>query len=451
MCIRDRSILKHDKNYNDSSETLMDLETKRVSHKTEDKAASLLSEQPNDFASLNSGNNDLNLDMNKSTSEEKVLPLENVPDNNESGDKCTDSDDDDDDYPDHFSLSDLSEDEEDVRKTKTNNITDNEYDSQTEKLLTHLRSALGFPQFSKTECGDSKFQTDCRSAILSGTNLFKVLKDWFPHMQNDYLEGISNSQAVNKNDDVALADLYCRIFNADSTILNRGTDGTETTQFPFIRFRLFPPQQAISNMFDLELDNLYRLASGEYKERYETNASNKINDFTTKYAAPPLEYIDYIYNEELVSQFEQTKQNYLQQKIPELEKRLFHGTHQDCIKPIISGNFDVNAAPVGRGKAMAYGKGIYFSDYPSFSFQYGKSLLMCRVLPGLVTFERHNTKLACYNSFQLSSNRIPHTQSPSFDQNKGKSLSQIYVVKEPRQVLPCYILYMREDTEHGNL
>jgi len=299
----EKSTLQHDKNYKKSPETSMAIETNRISHTTEERVSSLLSDQANNFASLNYGNNDLNLDMDKSTSNEKVLPIENVPGNKGSGDKDTDSDDDDDDYPDHFSFSDLSEEEDDVMKTKNNKITDNEYDSQTNKLLTHLRSALGFPQFSKTECGVSQFQTDCRSAILSGTNLFKVLKDWFPHMQNDYLEGISNSQAVNKNDDVALADLYCRIFNADSSILNIGTDGTETTQFPFIRFRLFPPQQAVSNMFDLEMDNLYRLASSEYKERYETNASNKINDFTAQYTAPPLEYIDYIYNEELVSQF----------------------------------------------------------------------------------------------------------------------------------------------------
>merc|ERR1719158_1154117 len=154
-------------------------------------------------------------------------------------------------------------------------------------------------------------------------------------MKHDYLAGISSSQAVNKNDDIALADLYCRIFNADSTILNRNTDGTETTEFPFIRFRLFPPQQAISNMFDLEMDNLYRLASSEYKERYDTSNSSKIKRttaFTNQSTASLLEYIDYIYNEKLVSQFEATKQAYLEQNVPEHEKRLFHGTHQDCIK-----------------------------------------------------------------------------------------------------------------------
>ena len=133
--------MKHDKNTRDSSENFVDLRTKTLSHKTDDEAAALFFKKPKDFESFSAGNNVLILEMDNSTSNEKLLPIENVPDTKESSEKETDSGEDGDDYPDHFSLSDLSEDEGEVRKTETNKITDDEYDSQTEKLLTHLRSA----------------------------------------------------------------------------------------------------------------------------------------------------------------------------------------------------------------------------------------------------------------------------------------------------------------------
>ena len=369
-------------------------------------------------------------------------------DNNDEADKSEDGDDnkkdenDEDDFQDHFSLSDLSEADEDmcedIRILKENfQETDNDFDEQTNTLLSHLRSALGFPEFSKDS---HSVEVDKRSSILSGGNLIKYLKDWFPHLPLAYLDGISKSHAVNKNDDIAMADLYCRIFDNDETIVNKDKVNEESTSFPFIRFRLFPPKRAVSTIFDLEIDNLYRLASSEYEERYKS---------CTQDSAPSLAYIDYIYNPKLVTSFEKTKSLFHRQKVDTSEKRLFHGTHQDCIKPIISGNFDVDAAPVQRQKVMAYGKGIYFSDYPSFSYQYGKSLLMCRVLTGTVTVNHHDLQQSHIHSFQQQSSLVRYKRWKS-DKGVNKSFSQIYVIKDSNQILPCYILHTSTESDEGN-
>ena len=379
--------------------------------------------------------------------------------NNESddGDSEYAPDLDEEEHSDLYSLSDF-----DDLLDGTSEIAD-DYDIQTSTLLSHLRKTLGLPDLKKSNNEEKLIIASVTSAILSGTKLLTCLREWFPHLPSDYLQGISESQAINRNDDVAKADLYWRIFNTDDTIINNFLDAngvqTQTTKFPFVRFRLFPPQQSVSDAFNLELDNLFRLAKDEYHERYRVSRHQSPNSSQSSYStAPDLEYIDYIYNPEILDSFEATKERFEHENIPTDEKRLFHGTHQNCTTSIISGNFDVEAAPIGRSKGMAYGKGIYFSDFPSFSYQYGTTLLMCRVLPGRMTNNRlstnNGTSPQCispsgslgisYQSFQ----QMPHINrlSPQFGK-QGNKMSQIYVIPQSCQILPCYILYRKDSTD----
>ena len=344
----------------------------------------------------------------------------------------------------------------------TSEIAD-DYDIQTSTLLSHLRKTLGLPDLKMSNNEEKQIIASVTSAILSGTKLLTCLREWFPHLPNDYLQGISESHAINRNDAVAKADLYWRIFNADDTIINNFLDAngiqTQTTKFPFVRIRLFPRQQSVSDAFNLELDNLFRSAKDEYDERYRVSRHQNPNVSQSSYStAPDLEYIDYIYNPEILDSFEATKERFELENIPTDEKRLFHGTHQNCTTSIISGNFDVEAAPIGRSKGMAYGKGIYFSDFPSFSYKYGTTLLMCRVLPGRMTNNRLTTNNGpspqcispsgssgiSYQSFQ----QMPYTNrlSPQF-KKQGNKMSQIYVIPQACQILPCYILYRKDSTD----
>merc|ERR550539_1648855 len=68
-------------------------------------------------------------------------------------------------------------------------------DDSTIGLLNHLREELGlFPLNKKVESYD--IPTFTATSILTGNNLFTLLKDVFPNSSTEYLKNISESQAV---------------------------------------------------------------------------------------------------------------------------------------------------------------------------------------------------------------------------------------------------------------
>ena len=50
------------------------------------------------------------------------------------------------------------------------------------------------------------------------------------------------------------------------------------------------------------------------------------------------------------------------------EALLFHGTDSSNIDIIFRENFDIDCSPVGRNKKMAYGRGVYMSEYPGVRY-----------------------------------------------------------------------------------
>jgi hypothetical protein len=289
-------------------------------------------------------------------------------------------------------------------------------DDSTIGLLNHLREELGlFPLNKKVESYD--IPTFTATSILTGNNLFTLLKDVFPNSSTEYLKNISESQAVRQKDDMARTDLFSRVANADETIYTQNAPSGDGSMPSFIRCRLFPPPDK-SNALNLEFDNLFWRAKEEFIKSYGSGTS-----------VPSIKCVDYIYNEKLQHQFKETQIEFSSKKIPCKERRLFHGTHNDSIRPIIEGNFDINAKPVGRSKGSAYGPGIYFSDYPSTSFGYGGSLLLCRVLTGT---ESSSQKGGATNTFRSGINSTNDT-------------ANIYVVKATKQILPCYIIHIQRE------
>ena len=336
--------------------------------------------------------------------------------------------------------------EDDEADVSIGDIKDDiEDDDLTHTLVNHLREALGLVPLKKKNVG-SNMPIANRCTILTGFKLFNRLIDWFPKFSHTFLKDVSESHAVNKNNEAAVTDLYCRIFDGEDSITKIDKDGSKKTKFPFVRCRLFPPEKT-STVFDLEFDNLFRLANEEYIEKY--NAGSGLWKLASGWSntPPELSCVDYIYNADLARQFEETKKDFEAKGLSCRERRLFHGTHNDSIYPIISGNFDIAAKRVNGTKAMVHGRGIYFSDYPTFSLSYGKSLLLCRVLVGKETNKGgQNYDRYIYNTYAVPDSRL-NVKDNKDQKSKDIALNRhsIYVVRETRQILPCYIIHVKQN------
>jgi len=92
---------------------------------------------------------------------------------------------------------------------------------------------------------------------------------------------------------------------------------------------------------------------------------------------------NYIENNTLESQFMAKKLELLKEGRDFSEVVMFHGTSPANTHDICTGNFNLDLS-----NRFAFGRGIYFSKCPNTSLQYGKDLILCRVLPGL----KHMTK-----------------------------------------------------------
>ena len=106
--------------------------------------------------------------------------------------------------------------------------------------------------------------------------------------------------------------------------------------------------------------------------------------------AQAIQSIEYIENEVNTEHYQQCRDLFIK-KSEECgnenigkEILLFHGTNVQNIDSIFNTNFDIESSPVDRRKAMVYGRGVYMSQFPGVSLNYGNGLLLCRVLPGAI-------------------------------------------------------------------
>ena len=116
------------------------------------------------------------------------------------------------------------------------------------------------------------------------------------------------------------------------------------------------------------------------------------------------------------------------------EKLLFHGTSDVSINLIAENNFSLSALPAERGKVMLFGRGIYFSELPGVSLMYGNMLLLCKVLLG---------KSQRY----YPNGDVPPEIPDEFDSRivMKDGLEVVTVVKNPEQILPYCIIYLKQD------
>lgn len=99
---------------------------------------------------------------------------------------------------------------------------------------------------------------------------------------------------------------------------------------------------------------------------------------------------------------------------------------------VYSGCFDIDQNSLLRLSLGYYGRGVYFSEYPSYSMTYirgASKLLLCQVLPGKV--------YRCTNLIHGEPLEIGHDSHTSPD---GKEL----VIFNSHHILPSYVVHYGE-------
>lgn len=147
-------------------------------------------------------------------------------------------------------------------------------------------------------------------------------------------------------------------------------EGKTTVYFDLFAERAYKEGSAAQMHFRLAESQFYRLLSG--------SAGYRI----TK--------VEYVVNPKLVKGFKECREALKKLRGEEFSYPVlaFHGTKQEYITPICETGFKVpGAGHKHRTDTGWYGKGVYFSEYPSYSMGYiqgATKLLLSQVLPGKV-------------------------------------------------------------------
>ncbi|ELR18837.1 Poly(ADP-ribose) polymerase catalytic domain containing protein [Acanthamoeba castellanii str. Neff] len=141
--------------------------------------------------------------------------------------------------------------------------------------------------------------------------------------------------------------------------------------------------------------------------------------------------VDYIVNPPLVKNFERKRLELAGHVDWEDTKPIlaFHGTSDDNITAICKHNFDFSKIGASTGNLGFYGKGVYFSEFASYSIPYvrgGTKLLLCKVLVG--------------HSFRMSRVETGKPQVEGYDSHISPCGKEL-VIFSPDQILPTYIIH----------
>lgn len=148
-------------------------------------------------------------------------------------------------------------------------------------------------------------------------------------------------------------------------------DGDTIKYFDLFAERDYKEGSAAQTHFRLAESQFYRLLVG--------NSAFKI----TK--------VQYVVNPSLTQHFKQCREDLKQHRGEQFSYPVlaFHGTQEEYITPICEQGFKIpgESGHKHRTDTGWYGKGVYFSEYPSYSMGYisgSSKLLLCQVLPGKV-------------------------------------------------------------------
>eukprot|EP00092_Neocalanus_flemingeri_P058148 GFUD01069246.1.p1 GENE.GFUD01069246.1~~GFUD01069246.1.p1 ORF type:complete len:434 (+),score=85.63 GFUD01069246.1:341-1642(+) len=154
-----------------------------------------------------------------------------------------------------------------------------------------------------------------------------------------------------------------------------------------------------------------------------------------------IQSIEYIENELSTERYQQCKA-LLREKSDQCAQEilLFHETDLNNIESIFNNNFNLDSSPLNRPKAMIFGRGIYMSEFPGVSLNYGKGLMLCKVLTGC-------TETISIHDYSARTAVIPD----QFDSREvvKDGVAVMHVIKNSDQILPyCVInLHNQENKE----
>lgn len=193
-------------------------------------------------------------------------------------------------------------------------------------------------------------------------------------------------------------------------------DKDDLCYFPLFAEREFKEGSAAQMHFRLAESQFYRLV-----------------DTTDKYRITKVEYV---VNPVLMRRFQKARQKLRKVRGEKMSYPVlaFHGTKENNIHSICNTGFRVpgeenfeHATDTGY-----YGRGVYFSEYPSYSMTYirgASKLLLCQVLPGKV--------YRCTNLIHGEPLEMGHDSHTSPD---GKEL----VIFNSHHILPSYVVHYGE-------
>ena len=173
----------------------------------------------------------------------------------------------------------------------------------------------------------------------------------------------------------------------------------------------------VSNPFDMH----YRLAESQFLRLMNETKSNRKIKSITYYSNPMLE-----------KKFNDKADAF--KKAGRSDECIFgfHGTAATSVDEIMKNNFRIDLISKNTGNPGQYGSGIYFSEVPGVCFNYGNSLLLCKVLLGKC---RDVTAVKDIQGKPLTPGYDSHGAYPTSDGN-----FKIIVIGDKDQILPCYLI-----------
>ena len=110
-----------------------------------------------------------------------------------------------------------------------------------------------------------------------------------------------------------------------------------------------------------------------------TTAARKIR--TPHDCIESIDYIKYKPTAHVLRNYRSQKKKFAVKGTP-TEILLMHGTPPHNLNAIINDNFRIDNVPTEKRKRARYGRGVYFSEIPALTINYGTGILLCKVLLG---------------------------------------------------------------------
>ena len=168
------------------------------------------------------------------------------------------------------------------------------------------------------------------------------------------------------------------------------------------------------------------------ESHFRRMASTKSGIFSLKSEDAEITSIDIVINKDLEGKFEATKRCFKHEGIPDNEILAYHGTDPANIDSILKDNLQLVHA-----KRQVYGRGNYFSEFPSVSLRYGKGLLLCRILPGneFVDSTPNINIPEGYNSKKVR----PQQDNPVA--SVSNLSGEMIIIENSDQILPFFVIH----------